>query len=158
MNVCTERPSDPAGHRRDLKITRAQASRAGEEGVFCVCGTLGLAPLCPTHVPPGGTGPRQPELSRDKPRALLVCLFAGGFQSLSQNHVSSLLSTSSGFSFHLGRSLNHIPFHGPQGPECGLHPALPLPAFFLGIPTLVRQAHSCLRASAPAACSLCIAL
>ena len=28
-----------------------------EEGVFCVCGTLGLAPFYPTHVPPGGTGP-----------------------------------------------------------------------------------------------------
>lgn len=28
--------------------------------------------------------PRQPELSRDKLRALLVCLFAGSFQSLSQ--------------------------------------------------------------------------
>lgn len=27
-----ERPSDPAGHRGDLKITRAHASRAGEDG------------------------------------------------------------------------------------------------------------------------------
>lgn len=95
----TERPSDPAGHRVDLKIARAHASRAGEEGVFCVCGTLGLAPLCPTHVPPGGTGPRQPELSRDKPRALLVCLFAGGFQSLSQitSHPCSALPLASPF-------------------------------------------------------------
>lgn len=53
--------------------------------VFCVCGTLGLAPFYPTHVPPWRNWPPPTwAAGRDKPRAPLGLLVHDGFQSLSQ--------------------------------------------------------------------------
>lgn len=65
---------------------------------MCV-GPWAWLPSTPHTCPLEELAPRQPELGRDKLRALLVCLFAGGFQSLSQitSHPCSALPLASPF-------------------------------------------------------------
>lgn len=98
MNVCMERLSDPAGHRGDLKITRAHASRAGEDGSSVCVWDLGLGSPPPhTLASWRNWPPANLELSRVKLWAFLVCLFPGGFQRLSRimSHPCSALPLAS---------------------------------------------------------------
>lgn len=74
MNVCMERPSDPAGHRGDLKITRAHALRAGEDGSSVCVGAWAWLPSTPHTCLLEELAPRQPGAQQRQAMGLLGLL------------------------------------------------------------------------------------